>query len=148
MEFVKGINGGGVVEVREMVLVEVTVVDPSLQELQGTITVFTWVNVLQVEVTVVTPPTHVVHGTVIVVRKGVVGTGDVAGLVMFIDELELEVEETGATGVLDDDEVVKLITGPFEVEEDDEDEDVMRMTVVTGVVLIVVFMLWLQLDIT
>lgn len=138
-------------EVREMVLVEVTVVDPSLQELQGTITVVIWVNVLQVEVTVVTPPTHVVHGTVTVVRKGVVGTGDVAGLVMFIDELELEVEETGATGVLDDDEVVKLITGPFEVEEDDEDdedEDVMRMIVVTGVVLIVVFMLWLQLDMT
>lgn len=107
-------------------------------------------NVLQVEVIVVTPPIQVVHGTVTVVRKGVVGTEDVAGLVTLGVELEVEIEEAvdcGATGVLDD-EVIKLITGPLEDDDDNDDEDVTRMTVVTGVVLIVVFMLWLQLDMT
>lgn len=106
---------------------------------------------LQVEITVVTPPIHVVHGTVTVVRKGVVGTGDVTGIVMFCDELtELEVEEEsdcGATGVVDEAGMVRVITGPLEADEDDDDEDVTRMTVVTGVVVVVVFMLWLQLEV-
>lgn len=39
VELVKDVNGVSVVEIREMVLVEVIVVDPSLQELHGTITV-------------------------------------------------------------------------------------------------------------
>lgn len=140
-----------VVEVREIVLVEVMVVDPSVQDGHGTTTVVICVSVLQVEVMVVTPPIHVVHGTVTVVRKGVVGTVtvDVTGLVVF--EYELTEVDWGATGVLDDDTlVVRTITGVLEDDEDDdndddededEDEDVTKMTVVTGVTVVVVFML-------
>lgn len=100
------------------------------------------------EVMVVTPPIHVVHGTVTVVRKGVVGTVtvDVTGLVVFEDELT-DVD-WGATGVLDEDTLLdRTIKGVLDDDEDDEDEDedededVTKMTVVTGVTVVVVFML-------
>lgn len=85
---------------------------------------------------------QLVHGTTVVVKNGVVGTVDVAGLVIVGDELVeaglvLELE-SAATGVLDDVVVTALL----------DKGDVAGTIVVTGVVVIVVFMLWLQLVVT
>lgn len=126
------------VEVREMVVLEVIVVDPSEQLEQGTVNVVNCVSVLHVEVTVVTPPTQVVHGTMIVVTNGAVGTGvvDEVMTMMIGDEVGITelAADCAATGVLAE-ELVRLIKGPVVA------GVVAGTTVVTAAVVIVVFML-------
>lgn len=125
------------VEVRDMVVLEVIVVDPSEQLEQGTVNVVNCVSVLHVEVTVVTPPTQVVHGTTTVVTNGAVGTGvvDEVMTIMIGDEVGITelAADCAATGVLAD-ELVRLIKGPVVA------GVVAGTIVVTTAVVIVVFM--------
>lgn len=80
---------GGTVEFKVIVIVDVIVVDPSLHEEQGTVTVVMAVYVLHVEVTVVVPPIQLEHGTVAVVTNGVVGTDELVTLLLVV-MLELD----------------------------------------------------------
>lgn len=128
-----------------MVVLDVTTVVPPWQTEQGTVSVVNCVNVLQVEVTVVMPPTQVVQGTITVVTNGAVAVDVDADDVMTTMGVELGIveleEDCAATGVLDE-EVVRLIKGPV------EDGEAAGTTVVTGVMVVVVFAVWLQLEVT
>ena len=111
---------GGVVN--GISVVEVMVVEPSVHELQGTVTVVKCVYVLQVEVMVVIPPIpQEAHGTTMVVSNGVVGMG-----VTLLDELDDEDDvDSGATGVLPE-ELVVVVSGVI--------VEVTGTVIVTGVV--------------
>lgn len=96
---------------------------------------------LQVEVTVVTPPAHVVQGTVTVVGNGVVGM--LFGRVIEVD--------SAATGVLEVNGMTAVPLLGVELAVVLELAGVLEVTgtvVVTGTVEMVVFMLWLQEEVT